>query len=102
MRLCRFGSQRSPYGGQVLTLASALLIESKRMYGSLSLIGDFGRTGKARSAWRISGIMSALGRQDEADSYAREAIAIREALGHEKKDTLEQTDFDELISGIEQ
>ena len=83
-------------------LFSDLLIESKRMYRALGLKEDFGRPGEARSAWRISCIMAKLGRQDEADSYANEATKLREALGFELKEALEQKDFDDLISGLEQ
>lgn len=81
---------------------SDLLIESKRIYRALGLKEDFCRPGEARSAWRISSIMAKLGRQDEAASYANEAAKLREALGFDTKENLEQRDFDELISGLEQ
>lgn len=72
------------------------------MYGSLGLIGEFGRSGQARSAWRLSRIMHEAGEQDKADSYAKEAKQIREALGHVEKESLSQQDFDQLIGVLDQ
>ena len=83
-------------------IISALLAESKRVYGNLRLIDTVGRSGIARSAWRLSRIMGHLGREGEARLQAQEASAIRKSLGHDSKEVLDQSDFDQMIHGIEQ
>lgn len=72
------------------------------MYGSLQLIEGVGQAGRARSAWQLSKLMLKLGQQDKAESFVKEAIQIRENMGHKHSDNVSQKDFDNLIGIFDQ
>ena len=69
------------------------------MYDELRLLESFGECGKARSAWRISVVLRAQGKDTDAERYKAEAEEIRLRRGGSlPKDEYTEDDFNELLN----
>ncbi len=82
-----------------MRLGRAVLLQSYKMYGELGLVGDFGRCGKARSAWKISIVLQAQLKEEEARNYRAEAEEIRLLHGGDlTKSECDEDDFNVLLN----
>lgn len=86
-----------------LTYNRDLLLESRRMYGSLKLMNDFGEGGKARSCYRLSQVYTEMGDSSSSDIYLQEAMQIRRAIKGStiaslSLDDVNQACFDALVN----
>ncbi|KAF4769870.1 hypothetical protein N7455_006451 [Penicillium solitum] len=78
--------------------AVILLQESRRMYGNLRLIGNFGKGGQARATWRLSTAFKEQGYIQKATETHNEARTELEALGPPLRTTLSEKDFNCLLN----
>jgi hypothetical protein len=80
-----------------------MLLEARRVYGSLKLIDNFGLGGKARACFRLSQVYTQMDDRLEGQKYLQESADLRRyILGADvaavSLGELEQSMFNELVN----
>ncbi|KAJ8133572.1 hypothetical protein O1611_g62 [Lasiodiplodia mahajangana] len=84
-----------------LPQAIQILLEAKRMYGSLSLVGNYARGGMARVSWRLAKVYADLGKQEESLRAEEDAMRLFREVNHVQMKVPSTDDFEALVPPLD-